>query len=351
MKAKVGLYTWAVLLLVSVGLAAGCNRGRNDAQISSDVQSKIYADPGVQSRQITVQASNGVVTLSGYTNTDAERATAASDAAQVEGVKTVVNNLQVSAPAQAAQAPEQQMAQEEPAPAPAPRARARSSAPRRRAPSPSASSMESSASSSTASSAPAVAEAPPPPPPAPKPVTVPSGTTISVRLIDPIDSEKNQTGQTFRATLDSPLVDESGNVVVPAGYDVTGRLADVKSAGRFAGQSAVVLELAELTVSGKSYALHTTQYTRQGSSRGKSTAKKVGAGAGIGALIGALAGGGKGAAIGATVGAGAGTGVSAATKGQQIVLPPETVLNFQLQGPISVIPTTQGPNAGRQRVQ
>jgi hypothetical protein len=145
-------------------------------------------------------------------------------------------------------------------------------------------------------------------------------------------------------------VDQSGAVVVPAGYDVTGRLVDVKSAGRFAGQSGIALELSELSVGGKSYALHTTQFTRQGSSRGKSTAKKVGAGAGIGALIGALAGGGKGAAIGATVGAGAGTGVSAATKGQQIVLPPETVLNFQLTGPISVIPTTQGPNAGRPRV-
>ena len=63
--------------------------------------------------------------------------------------------------------------------------------------------------------------------------------------------------------------------------------------------------------------------------RGKSTAKKVGAGAGIGALIGALAGGGKGAAIGATVGAGAGTGVSAATKGQQIILHPEAIIAFQ----------------------
>jgi hypothetical protein len=77
----------------------------------------------------------------------------------------------------------------------------------------------------------------------------------------------------------------------------------------------------------------------------------VGGGAALGAIIGGLAGGGKGAAIGATVGAGAGTGVSAATKGQQIKLPSETVLNFQLQSPVTVVETTAGPNAGRQPLQ
>jgi len=179
-------------------------------------------------------------------------------------------------------------------------------------------------------------------------VVVPSGTNIAIRLIDPIDSEKNQSGQSFRATLDSPLADENGNVVVPAGFDVTGRLDEVKSAGRFAGQSDIIMSLTRLSVNGRSYALQTNQYSRKGSSRGKATAAKLGGGAAVGAILGGLLGGGKGAAIGATVGAGAGTGVSAATKGQQIVLPSETVLNFQLQAPVSVIPRSTGPNAGRQ---
>jgi len=39
--------------------------------------------------------------------------------------------------------------------------------------------------------------------------------------------------------------------------------------------------------------------------------------------------------------------VQAATRGQQIKLPTETVLNFTLQGPLIVIPTTKGPNEGR----
>ena len=66
----------------------------------------------------------------------------------------------------------------------------------------------------------------------------------------------------------------------------------------------------------------------------------------LGSIIGALAGGGKGAAIGAAAGAGVGGGVQAATKGQQIKLPSETVLNFTLQAPITVV---QAPQADANR--
>lgn len=348
MKPKVALYLCALLLAGALGLTIGCTRAPNDAQVAGSVQSKIYADPNVQSRQITVQSANGIVTLSGYANSDAERATAAADAAQVEGVKTVVNNLEVSAPAQAAAPAAEQPAQQEEAPAPAP---VRRRAVRHREHRALAATTQNASDTMAMNSAPAPSSAEPatpPPPPPPKPVVIPSGTNIAIRLIDPIDSEKNQTGQSFRATLDSPLADENGNVVVPAGFDVTGRLDEVKSAGRFAGQSDVVMSLTQLSVHGRSYSLQTNQYSRKGSSRGKATAAKVGGGAAVGAILGGLLGGGKGAAIGATVGAGAGTGVSAATKGQQIVLPSETVLNFQLQAPVSVIPTSEGPNAGRQ---
>ena len=116
----------------------------------------------------------------------------------------------------------------------------------------------------------------------------------------------------------------------------------------------MALQLDRISAGGKYYNLQTDQYRRQGSSRGKNTAAKVGAGAGIGAIIGAIAGGGKGAAIGAAAGGGLGGGVQAATKGQQIKLPSETVLNFTLQAPLTVV-ETKGPNrwpppAGRQPV-
>jgi hypothetical protein len=171
---------------------------------------------------------------------------------------------------------------------------------------------------------------------------------MAVRLVDSIDSETSQQGQTFHATLDSPLAVD-GEVAIPSGYDVEGHLVEVKSAGKFAGQSVVALQLDRISAGGKYYSLQTDQYRRQGSSRGKNTAEKVGAGAGIGAIIGAIAGGGKGAAIGAAAGGGLGGGVQAATKGQQIKLPSETVLNFTLQAPLTVV-ETKGPNHNRHRL-
>jgi BON domain len=364
MRSSISRYIPILCLLAALGVAAGCSRARNDAQIQGDVQNKINSDSQVQSRQITSDVKDGVVTLSGYTNSDAERAVAAADASQVPGVKTVVNNLQVQAPQSAAAAPApavmptpQPTPEEQPAPVERKPARSqrssRSGHVRKTAPAASDSSNSETSnalgSNAVANNVEPPAQPTPPPPPPPKPVTIAAGTNISVRLIDTIDSEKNQQGETFRATLDSPLTDDQGNVVIPAGYDVTGKLDEVKSASRFAGQSSLALSLTRISAGPRTYNLQTNQYTRHGGSRGKSTAAKVGGGAALGAIIGGLAGGGRGAAIGATVGAGAGTGVSAATKGQQIVLPAETVLNFQLQAPISAY-VTEGPNANRPKV-
>ena len=168
-----------------------------------------------------------------------------------------------------------------------------------------------------------------------------------MRLLDRVDSGKNHPGDSFRATLDAPLRDGSGTAVIPAGYEVTGKIVEAKGAGRFAGSSALALELTQLSVNGRQYDLETNQYSRRGKSRGKSTAEKVGGGAALGAILGGIFGGAKGAAIGATMGAGAGTGVSAAGKGEEVVLRPETALNFELRNPISVVPTAQSPHGSQ----
>jgi hypothetical protein len=167
---------------------------------------------------------------------------------------------------------------------------------------------------------------------------VPAGTQLSIRLIDTLDSEKNQVGDSFKATLNAPVVIED-EVVIPQDADVQGRVVDVKSAGRYAGAATMVLELTTMSFNGKTYNLTTNQWTRETKGRGKSTAGKVGGGAALGAIIGGIAGGGKGAAIGTIAGAGAGTGVATVGKGTQIHLGSEALLSFSLQNPITV--TTQ----------
>ena len=161
-------------------------------------------------------------------------------------------------------------------------------------------------------------------------VTVPSGTRIMVRTVDAIDSDRNQVGDRFEASLEQPLVIDD-LVVVPKGADVYGRLTQATEAGRIQGRSQLRLELTGIVVNGQTIPLFTGEYSLSGSSRGATTAKRVGTGAAVGAVIGALAGGGRGAAIGAGVGAGAGTAVQVMTKGEQVHVPSETLLEFVLQ--------------------
>ena len=356
MKARVSLPLTALALLLVLSMAVGCSKAPNDAQITSDVQSRMNADSGLQGKQLSVQTENGTVTLSGAVDNDAERQAAARYASTVPGVKQVINNLQAApapAMAQMAEAPAPAPApvpESKPTPAPKPRPKHRDRVDRDRSAqdrSPAPVPDQNATTSAALTPAPAPAPAPAPPPP-PVKVTIPSGTTLAVRLVDTIDSEKSQQGQTFHATLDSPLAVE-GDVVLPNGSDVEGHLVTVQSAGKFAGQSLVVLQLDRISAGGKYYNVQTDQYKKQGSSRGKNTAEKVGAGAGIGAIIGALAGGGKGAAIGAAAGGGLGGGVQAATKGQQIKLASETVLNFTLQAPVTVV-LSKNPNDNRPRL-
>ncbi len=82
----------------------------------------------------------------------------------------------------------------------------------------------------------------------------------------------------------------------------------------------------------------TGDYDVTGKNRGGNTAAKTVGGAAIGAVIGALAGGGKGAAIGAGVGGGAGATINIITKGEQVKVPSETMLEFRLDQPLTARP-------------
>jgi hypothetical protein len=169
-------------------------------------------------------------------------------------------------------------------------------------------------------------------------------------MIDGVDSSKNHVGDVFHASLETDL-NVSDSVVARKGTDVYGRLANAQEAGHVSGSAELQLELTRIVIDGKDYPIVSSDYSLRGKGRGSDTAKKVGGGAVAGAIIGAIAGGGKGAAIGAAAGGGIGGGVQAATKGQQINLPTETVLTFNLQSPVTVTPVTEGPHAGRQKLE
>jgi len=322
-----------VALVMVLGLAAACSKTPSDQQITTAVKARMFSDPQVKTANLEVTAKNGEVTLSGEVPSDAARFQAYKLANETPGVTKVNDKMTV----QIVETPPAPAPAAEPAPAPAPVRRV----PKRTAPTPA---REIAPVSPPAPIQAAAAPAPPPPPPQPRHVEIPAGTSVSVRTIDSIDSEVNHSGEIFKASLDGPIVLD-GDIVVPSGTDVYIKLVQARSAGHMSGRSELGLELVRMEFQGKSYALASNEYQQVGTSRGKRTAATIGGGAAIGAAIGAIAGGGKGAAIGAGVGAGAGGAVQVMTKGEQVHVPSETLLEFRIAQPFTV--TGAAPGSSR----
>lgn len=318
----------ATALAVAFSLAAtGCKpKPIDDATLNTNVHTALTSDGSIANEPIQTSTVAGVVTLSGNVSNDTARIVAAQDVAKVTGVKQVVNTLTIQglavaptittpeAPTVARTATKQErqiIANHQPLPPPP----------------------------GSSTSAPTQASAPPPPPPPPAPVYrtigVPAGTGVSVRINQTLDSATTQEGTTFTGVVSSNVVVD-GDVVIPAGSGVSGRVLEVHEAGHYKGNSSLSVEITSIRRRGERIDVAVEPYTLEGKGRGKNTAVKVGGGAAVGAILGGIFGGGKGAAIGAGVGAGAGGVANGVTRGQQVSIPSESIVRFRLANGFSV---------------
>jgi hypothetical protein len=315
MIGKLRLSMFGLLLIATavVFLGTGCSKKPTDAGMAAEVQKKIMADSALTAQPISVAANDGVVTLSGTVGDQNMRDTAAKDASQVSGVRTVVNNLNVAAGANASEAPPNSEAAQggsasaPPPPPPPPPANAQASG------------------------------ALPAPAAAPQPIVVPAGTRIRVRLGQTLSTKENQTGDSFSGVVvDSVRV--NGQTVIPAGSRARGVVTDSKGLGKFKGQAVLAIRLDSISAGGRTYQVRTSHVERVEQGKGKRSAVLTGGGAGLGALIGGLAGGGKGALVGGLVGGGGGAAGSAFTGNKNLVIPAESILTFDLQRSLTVNP-------------
>lgn len=166
-------------------------------------------------------------------------------------------------------------------------------------------------------------------------IQVPTGTKMTIRLDQSISTERNNSGDTFRAHLAQPLVVQ-GKTLAPAGSPVVGELTHVDDSDRIKGRAEMTLALRKLITSGEEYSLQTNSRHFRAKGTKKKDAAVIGGGAAAGALIGAVTGGKKGAAVGAGVGAGAGTGYVLATEGKELSFGPETRITFTLSEPLKL---------------
>ncbi len=349
------------LALALVITASGCNTAPpNDASLSTAVQSRITSDRALANEPVQASVQNGIVTLNGTVSSEAARSLAANDAAQIPGVRTVVNNLTVVPQQQAAVVQPAPLPQPPPAPTPAPAAKpAAKPTPAKPAntapkttisqpeisqygtPPPPAAEIERPAPQAVAPPPPPLPSAPtPPPPPTFKTVTIASGDSIPVRITQTLDSATTQQGESFTGVVAADVIID-GLVAIPQGTPVTGRVSEVHEAAHYKGSSLLSIELTSINRKGEHIPVVTEAYSKEGEGRGKNTAEKVGGGAAVGAILGGIIGGGKGAAIGAAAGGGVGAGANTVTRGQQVQIPSESLIRFRLSNAIAIRASTK----------
>lgn len=101
--------------------------------------------------------------------------------------------------------------------------------------------------------------------PAPLPPgTLGEGTLIRIKLLDELSSNLSEKGQPFRSRVATDVL-QNGQVVIPAGAEIDGRVADL-STGHLGGHGSILLEPETVTLeNGSKFRLHATVASTPGS--------------------------------------------------------------------------------------
>ncbi|MGA2350917.1 MAG: hypothetical protein ABSF70_10825 [Terracidiphilus sp.] len=182
-----------------------------------------------------------------------------------------------------------------------------------------------------------------------RPGELPEGVTIRVKLLDRLSSVSSEKGETFRSRVASDVV-QGGQVLIPAGTEIDGRVASV-STGHPGGHGSMRLQPETLILAnGTRYQFRAditgtpgakskvgNEGTILPASRLKRDGIEYGGAVGGGAVAGAIVAGPVGAMTGSLIGAGVIT-AHLLVDHPQATLEPGTVMLFTLSEPLQMAP-------------
>jgi hypothetical protein len=175
-----------------------------------------------------------------------------------------------------------------------------------------------------------------PQPPVPINVSIPAGTTLSIRIDQRISVKTSRAGDSFTGEIVEPVLANDNSVLVPK-RSIVGGIVDVSHRrGHFKGSSLLELRLTTLTLHGMRYPLTTNDMARSKKGKGRRSTAMIAGGSGLGMLVGGVATGGVGLVVGGLVGGGAGTAAAGLTGNRDIDIPAESIVRFQLAGDLVV---------------
>ena len=108
-------------------------------------------------------------------------------------------------------------------------------------------------------------------------VILPEGTLLAVRTSGALSTNSSETGQTFSATLEQPVL-QDGREVALKGARVEGKILDGEKGGRIKGVSGITVQLTGLEIGGQFIYISTNSVTMNASTTQRQDAKiEVGA--------------------------------------------------------------------------
>jgi hypothetical protein len=171
----------------------------------------------------------------------------------------------------------------------------------------------------------------------PREFTLPAGTVIPVRTTAELSTKSLKNGSVFDGLLETDLVVDR-TVLAKAGSRVSCIVVSSDPGGRVKGVASLAVAARSIAgANGNTINVKTDSYSVDANRTRGRDAARTGIATGVGAAIGAIAGGGSGAAIGAGAGAAAGVGTNMATRGEAAVIPTETLIQFTLSAPATVV--------------
>ena len=165
--------------------------------------------------------------------------------------------------------------------------------------------------------------------------SLPSGTTLDVKLDQEIGTKSSKVGDSFSATVTNAVVAQNGTTVVPAGSKIYGKVTGLDNSDRVGEPAAIRVDFERIVVNGATHPLYAkvtaTNLDTRGADTRDETIKKAGVGAAAGAVLGAIVSGGDldKILLGGVLGAAAGTVISLGAGDVEGVLPAGTTMQLQ----------------------